>query len=86
MFFPPKSCNSNKCECFFFLSEFQKKVLTKLIEIHMEVRRLGRSEPAFSATHIKRLECVEDFEREEQRLSDTKAFDTLVEFTRESVS
>lgn len=71
---------------FFFLSEFQKKVLTKLIEIHMEVRRLGRSEPAFSATHIKRLECVEDFEREEQRLSDTKAFDTLVEFTRESVS
>ncbi|KAL1277062.1 hypothetical protein QQF64_023735 [Cirrhinus molitorella] len=44
----------------------------------MEVRRLGRSEPAFSTTYIKRLECMEDFEREEQRLSDTKAFDTLV--------
>ncbi|KAK9976546.1 hypothetical protein ABG768_021751 [Culter alburnus] len=44
----------------------------------MEVRRLGRSEPAFSPTHIKRLKSMEDFQREELLLNDRKAFDNLV--------
>ncbi|XP_035273146.1 mRNA decay activator protein ZFP36L3-like isoform X2 [Anguilla anguilla] len=30
-------------------------------EVHMEVRRLGRSEPALSATRVERLETMEDF-------------------------
>lgn len=51
----------------------------------MEVRRLGRSEPAFSPTHIKRLKSMEDFQREELLLNDRKAFDNLVGFTKESL-
>ncbi|XP_052439604.1 uncharacterized protein LOC127978758 [Carassius gibelio] len=60
------------------MAKFQKKVLTKLVEIHMEVRRLGRSEPPLSSTHIQQLETMEDFAREEERLKDKQAFESLV--------
>lgn len=39
-----------------------------------------QAEPASSAVHIERMETMEDFEREEQRLCDAQAFDTLVGF------
>ncbi|KAK7127163.1 hypothetical protein R3I94_018373 [Phoxinus phoxinus] len=34
------------------MAKFQKKVLTKLVDIHMEVRRLGRSKPPLSSAHV----------------------------------
>ncbi len=40
-----------------------------------------QAQPATSAMHIERMETLEDFEREEQRLCDAHAFDTLVGFT-----
>ncbi|KAF4098008.1 hypothetical protein G5714_022016 [Onychostoma macrolepis] len=60
-----------------FESLFQKKVLSKLVDIHMEVRRLGRSEPPLSSAHIEQLETMEDFEREEECLKDKQAFESL---------
>ncbi|KAI7806095.1 uncharacterized protein LOC130559005 isoform X2 [Triplophysa rosa] len=60
------------------MEKFQKKVLTKLVDIHMEVRRLGRSEPPLSSAHIEQLETMEEFEREEERLKDKQAFESLV--------
>ncbi|KAF4109299.1 uncharacterized protein LOC131546498 isoform X2 [Onychostoma macrolepis] len=60
------------------MAKFQRKVLSKLVDIHMEVRRLGRSEPPLSSAHIEQLETMEDFEREEERLKDKQAFDSLV--------
>ncbi len=68
--------------CLFLIGEFQKKVLSKLVDIHMEVRRLGRSEPPLSSAHIEQLETMEDFEREEERLKDKQAFESLVWFAR----
>ncbi|KAK2905449.1 hypothetical protein Q8A67_007248 [Cirrhinus molitorella] len=59
------------------MAKFQKKVLSKLIDIHTEVRRLGRSEPPRSSAHIVQLETMEDFEREEERLKDKQAFESL---------
>ncbi|XP_056601259.1 serine/threonine-protein kinase fray2-like isoform X3 [Triplophysa dalaica] len=60
------------------MAKFQKKVLTKLVDIHMEVRRMGRSEPPLSSAHIEQLETMEEFEREEERLKDKQAFESLV--------
>ncbi|KAL1268440.1 hypothetical protein QQF64_033803, partial [Cirrhinus molitorella] len=60
------------------MAKFQKKVLSKLIDIHTEVRRLGRSEPPRSSAHIVQLETMEDFEREEERLKDKQAFESVV--------
>ncbi|KAJ8384189.1 hypothetical protein AAFF_G00208070 [Aldrovandia affinis] len=57
---------------------FQKKILTILVDIREEVRRIARAEPASSASHVERLETVDDFQREEQRLSDSEAFNALV--------
>jgi len=48
------------------------------VDIHVEVRRLGRSEPPLSSAHIEQLETMEDFEREEERLKDKQAFESLV--------
>lgn len=62
----------------FLFSEFQKKVLTKLVDVHMEVRRLGRSDPPLSSAHIEQLELMEEFEREEECLNDKQAFESLV--------
>ncbi len=45
-----------------------------------------KSHPALSAAHVDRLETMEDFQREEQRLSDSQAFDNLVGLTRKSES
>ncbi|KAF1377970.1 hypothetical protein PFLUV_G00206340, partial [Perca fluviatilis] len=59
-------------------NEFQKKVLTKLVDIHMEVRRLGKSEPPLSSAHIELLETMEEFDRQEERLKDKQAFESLV--------
>ncbi|XP_055073490.2 uncharacterized protein [Misgurnus anguillicaudatus] len=54
---------------------FQKKVLSLLIDIH---HRLKETQPASSAVHIERIDTMEDFEIQEQRLCDAKAFDILV--------
>ncbi|KAK7119672.1 hypothetical protein R3I94_021486 [Phoxinus phoxinus] len=59
------------------MAKFQKKVLTKLVDIHLEVRRLGRSEPPLSSAHIEQLETMDEFKREEERLKDKDAFDSL---------
>lgn len=63
---------------YFLFSEFQKKVLTKLVDIHREVRRLGRSEHPLSSAHIEQLETMDEFKREEERLKDKDAFESLV--------
>nr|XP_033488342.1 uncharacterized protein LOC117260501 [Epinephelus lanceolatus] len=54
---------------------FQKKVLSLLVDIR---HRLKETQPASSAVHIERIDTMEDFELQEQRLSDAQAFDTLV--------
>ncbi|KAJ8007733.1 hypothetical protein DPEC_G00097270 [Dallia pectoralis] len=60
------------------MAKFQKKVLTKLMDIHMEVRRLGRCEPPLSSAHLEQQQTMEEFEREEERLKDMQAFESLV--------
>ena len=67
--------------CFFLFSEFQKKVLTKLVDIRLEVRRLGRSEPPLLSAHIKQLETME-----EERLKDRQTFESLVWFASDTCS
>lgn len=62
------------------ISEFQKKVLAKLIDIHLEIKSLHRSEPALSATRIEMLETMEDFQRVEPQMGHKQAFETLVGF------
>ncbi|ROL41862.1 hypothetical protein DPX16_3490 [Anabarilius grahami] len=57
-------------------SLFQKKVLSLLVDIR---HRLKETQPASSAVHIERIDTVEDFEIQEQRLSDAQAFGILVE-------
>ncbi|RXN35708.1 serine arginine-rich splicing factor 4-like isoform X14 [Labeo rohita] len=54
---------------------FQKKVLSLLVDIR---HRLKETQPASSAVHIDRMDTMEDFELQEQSLSDAQAFDTLV--------
>ncbi|RXN08337.1 hypothetical protein ROHU_011579 [Labeo rohita] len=54
---------------------FQKKVLSLLVDIR---HRLKETQPASSAVHIERMDTMEDFELQEQSLSDAQAFDTLV--------
>ncbi|RXN27215.1 serine arginine-rich splicing factor 4-like isoform X14 [Labeo rohita] len=54
---------------------FQKKVLSLLLDIR---HRLKETQPASSAVHIERMDTMEDFELQEQSLSDAQAFDTLV--------
>lgn len=61
-----------------FISVFQKKVLSLLVDIR---HRLKETQPASSAVHIERMDTMEDFELQEQSLSDAQAFDTLVGFT-----
>lgn len=61
-----------------FISVFQKKVLSLLVNIR---HRLKETQPASSAVHIERTDTMEDFEIQEQRLSDAQAFDILVGFT-----
>ncbi|KAA0701740.1 hypothetical protein E1301_Tti023104 [Triplophysa tibetana] len=52
-----------------------KKVLSMLVDLRNCHKRV---QPASSAVHIERMETIEDFEREEQRLCDVQAFDTMV--------
>ncbi|KAL2093110.1 hypothetical protein ACEWY4_010422 [Coilia grayii] len=40
--------------------------------------KITQTLPAYCTCHIDMMETMEDFEREEQRLSDKKAFDALV--------
>ncbi|KAG9267456.1 hypothetical protein AMEX_G18296 [Astyanax mexicanus] len=54
---------------------YQKKVLNLLVDLRDQHKR---AIPASSAVHIERMETMEDFEREEQRLCDAQAFDALV--------
>ncbi|KAJ7992789.1 hypothetical protein DPEC_G00282340 [Dallia pectoralis] len=60
------------------IAKFQKKVLTKLMDIHMEVRRLGRCEHPLSSAHLEQQQTMKEFEREEERLKDMQAFESLV--------
>ncbi|XP_047447409.1 RNA-binding protein 25-like isoform X2 [Mugil cephalus] len=53
---------------------FQKRVLTMLTDIRSHLK----TQPDNPAAHIKRIDTIEDFEREEERLCDPKAFDALV--------
>lgn len=61
-----------------FISVFQKKVLSLLVDIR---HRLKETQPASSAVYIERIDTMEDFEIQEQRLSDAQAFGILVGFT-----
>lgn len=61
-----------------FISVYQKKVLNMLVDLRNCYKQ---AQPATSAMHIERMETLEDFDREEQRLCDAQAFDTLVGFT-----
>ncbi|XP_072561193.1 uncharacterized protein [Paramormyrops kingsleyae] len=54
---------------------YQKKVLNLLVDIR---HRLKETQPASSAVHIRRIDTMEDFELQEQQLSDAQAFNTLV--------
>ncbi|KAL2098953.1 hypothetical protein ACEWY4_005433 [Coilia grayii] len=56
------------------LDVFQKMVLNLLFDIYDQLKQ--RQPP--SAIHIERMETMEDFEREEQRLCDEQAYDALV--------
>lgn len=61
-----------------FISVFQKRFLNLLVDIR---NRLKETQPASSAVHIERIDTMEEFELQEQRLSDAQTFDTLVGFT-----
>lgn len=61
-----------------FISVFQKRVLNLQVDIR---NRLKETQPASSAVHIERIDTMEEFELQEQRLSDAQTFDTLVGFT-----
>ncbi|KAL2095483.1 hypothetical protein ACEWY4_010202 [Coilia grayii] len=54
---------------------YQKRVINMLATI---VEKITQALPASSTGHIDMMETMEDFEREEQRLSDKTAFDALV--------
>ncbi|MEQ2276163.1 hypothetical protein XENORESO_014749 [Xenotaenia resolanae] len=54
---------------------FQKKVLNLLMELLYQHKR---AQPISSAVHVERMATIEDFEREEERLCDPKAFVALV--------
>jgi len=57
---------------------FEKKVLSLLVDIR---HRLKEAQPASSAVHIEKINSMEDFELQEQRISDPQAFEILVGFT-----
>nr|XP_040020885.1 uncharacterized protein LOC120810435 [Gasterosteus aculeatus aculeatus] len=54
---------------------FQKRFLNLQVDIR---NRLKETQPASSAVHIERIDTMEEFELQEQRLSDAQTFDTLV--------
>ncbi|XP_041931175.1 uncharacterized protein LOC121694866 [Alosa sapidissima] len=54
---------------------FQKRVLSLLVDVR---NRLKETQPASSAVHMEKIDTMEDFELQEQRLSDAQTFDTLV--------
>lgn len=59
------------------LSVYQKKVLNLLVDLRNQLKQV---QPASSDGNIEKMETMEDFEREEQRLSDQQVFDALVGF------
>lgn len=62
---------------FSLLPEFQKIVLTKLVTLTDEVRKLQRSVPQ-SGVEIKKMDTLEEFQREEASLLKPHKFETLV--------
>lgn len=62
-----------QCQQNVLLSEFQKCVLTKLVEILEEVKRVGKAEPCDSEFHVKRMETEEDFEQLDKQLQSVDA-------------
>ena len=51
-----------------------------MLDIRNEMRRIRSSEPTTSTSRVETIESMEDFHREENRLSDDEAFNTLVGF------
>ena len=65
----------------FSFSVYQKKSLAILLEIRNEVRRIARAEMSSAnstASRVERIKNMDDFEREEQRIGDVQAYNTLV--------
>lgn len=62
---------------FSLLPEFQKIVLTKLVTLTDEVKKLQRSVPT-SRIEISKIDTLEEFEREEASLLEKNKFETLV--------
>ncbi|MGL5903471.1 MAG: hypothetical protein ACRCZO_12370 [Cetobacterium sp.] len=62
---------------FSLLPEFQKIVLTKLVTLTDEVKKLQRSVPQ-SGIEIKKMDTLEEFQREEASLLEPHKFETLV--------
>ena len=64
---------------------YQRRVLSLLIDIRSEVRRLGQGLVASSSApsaRVETMDSLEDFQREEQRLTDQEAFNALVNSIR----
>nr|XP_055062741.1 vitellogenin-1-like isoform X2 [Misgurnus anguillicaudatus] len=57
-------------------AKFQKIVLTKLVTLTDEVKKLQRSMP-HSGIEITRMDTLEEFQREEASLQETTKFETL---------
>ncbi|KAL7382570.1 hypothetical protein ABVT39_024430 [Epinephelus coioides] len=64
---------------------YQRRVLNLLIDIRSEVRRIGQGEMASSSApsaRVETMDTMEDFQRQEQRLTDEEAFNALVNSIR----
>lgn len=60
---------------------YQRRVLTLLLDIRSEVRRLAQGTPGTASAPSARLDTInnmEEFDRQEQRLTDPEAFNALV--------
>lgn len=63
------------------VSEFQKSVLTKLVEILEEVRRVGKVvEPRDSDFHIKRMERMDELNQLEEQLQSAEERKLMVRY------
>ncbi|KAL7389026.1 hypothetical protein ABVT39_025044 [Epinephelus coioides] len=64
---------------------YQRRVLNLLIDVRSEVRRIGQGEMASSSApsaRVETMDTMEDFQRQEQRLTDEEAFNALVNSIR----
>lgn len=64
---------------FSLLPEFQKIVVTKLVTLTDEVKKLQRTLPN-SGIDISKIDTLEEFEREEASLLEKNKFETLVKY------